>query len=478
MANDYIFRGNARELDPELSRLVDREDQRQAETVILIASESACPAAVQEMMATDFSNVYAEGYPRPESRLQGQGEILDLEAELAHYRRYSDPRYYKGVEYADVLEALARRRAAELFATNGVSPDDLYVNVQSLSGSPANIAVYSALLEHGDTIMGLDLNHGGHLTHGSKISRSGKAYNAVSYTVDLETEQLDYEAIEAQARQVRPKLIVAGFTAYPLIVDWQRFKAIADNCGAYLMADIAHISGLVVAGVHPSPIGIADVVTTTTHKSLCGPRGAMILTHRKDIAGKVDRSVFPGEQGGPHLNTIAAMALAFKLAKTEQFRALQQRVVRNAACLANKLAERGLRIVAGGSENHLLLIDTKSVSHDGVHLSGDMAARILDVAGIVTNRNTIPGDKSAFASTGIRIGTVWISQLGYGDAEMDLLAEAIATVLKGCQPFTYDALGGKEQLRAKVDYAALQRGRTIVRQLTRQLSPQPAGDTV
>lgn len=470
MPDDFIFRGSAGDLDPELVQLIHEEDRRQEETIILVASESSSPAAVQELMGSNFGNVYAEGYPREDSRRQTQAEILDIDYELARYRRYSDPRYYKGVEYADILEALARRRAAELFAANGVTADDLYVNVQPLSGSPANIAVYSALLDHGDTLMGLDLNHGGHLTHGSKISRSGKAYNAVSYTVDPETEALDYDAIEAQALEIKPRLIVCGFTAYPLIVDWERFRKIADRCGAYLMADIAHISGLVATGVHPSPIGIADVVTTTTHKSLCGPRGAMIMTHHRALSRKIDRAVFPGEQGGPHLNTIAALALALKLAKSEQFVQLQQRVVRNAARLAEKLTEHGLRIVSGRSENHLLMIDTKSIKNDNIPLSGDMAARILDLAGIVANRNTIPGDTSAFRSTGIRMGTVWISQLGFDEAEVDLLAEAIATVLQGCTPFTYTGLGGKKLLRAKVDYEAFQYARNIVRQL-RNLSP-------
>ncbi len=478
LPDNFVFHGSVAELDPAVSQLLDLEDQRQHETIILIPSESMAPDAVREAMSSRFANIYAEGYPREESRRQTEAEIMDVGWELANYRRYSDPRYYKGVEMADLLEALARRRAAELFAANGVDADRLYVNVQPLSGAPANNAVYSALLEPGDTIMGLNLDDGGHLSHGSRVNRSGKVYNSVPYYVDPETEQLDYDDIEARALEARPKIIVAGYSAYPLIVDWQRFRQIADQCGAYLMADIAHISGLVAAGVHPSPIGIADVVTTTTHKSLCGPRGAMILTHRADLAKKIDRAVFPGEQGGPHLNTIAALAVALKLAQTEEFRELQARIVRNAGRLAEQLSQRGLRIVGGGSENHLLLIDAKSISHEGEHLSGDMAARILDTAGIVTNRNTIPGDKSAFAATGVRLGTVWISQLGYGDAEIDLLAEAIATILHGCKPYTYSGPGSKTVRRAKVDYEALQRGRAIVRQLTRQPEPEPAGDTV
>ena len=473
MSDDFIFRGSAASLDPELSQLIAREDRRQQEKVILIASESIAPDAVRELMGSSFGNIYAEGYPRPESRRLEISRILDMDAELAHYRRYGDPRYYKGVEYADVLEALARRRAAELFAANGVSPHDLYVNVQPLSGSPANLSVYAALATPGDTIMGLDLNHGGHLTHGSKVSRSGKTYTSVAYKVDPETERLDYESIESLALEVRPRVIVAGYTAYPLQVDWQRFKEIAEKSGAYLMADIAHISGLVAAGVHPSPIGIADVVTTTTHKSLCGPRGAMILTDRNDLALQIDKAVFPGEQGGPHLNTIAALALALKLANSDQFRQLQVRVAANASRLANRLSERGLRIVAGGTENHLLLVDTKSVRHDGVPLSGEMAARILDVAGIVTNSNTIPGDQSAFRSTGIRLGTVWISQMGYGDDEVDRLADAIATVLQGCSPFSYEGPNGKRLMRAKISHEALQYGRDAVAELTGQSRPVP-----
>ncbi|MCP4427019.1 MAG: glycine cleavage system aminomethyltransferase GcvT [Chloroflexi bacterium] len=478
MSQDFIFHGSLDERDPELTRLIALEDRRQDETIILIASESEAPAAVREAMSGKFANVYAEGYPRENSRKQSQTDILDTEMELALYRRNSDPRYYKGVEYADLLEALTRRRAAELFAANGVSADQLYVNVQPLSGAPANSAVYTALLKPGDTIMGLNLNDGGHLSHGTRINRSGKHYNGVPYFVDPKTEALDYDAIEQQALEVQPQIIVAGFSAYPMIVDWRRFREIADKVGAYLMADIAHISGLVASGMHPSPIGIADVVTTTTHKSLCGPRGAMIITHRRDFYRRIDRAVFPGEQGGPHLNTMAALATALKLAKTDQFNELQRRIVSNAKRLTQKLQEHGLRIVGGGTENHLFMVDTKSVSHNGVPLSGDLASRILDTVGIVVNRNTIPGDKGAFNPTGLRLGTVWISQLGFGDAEIDLLAEAIATVLKGCTPFVYTALGGKKQRRAKVSYQALLRGREIVRQLRGFEKAASGGDTV
>ncbi|MCB8925906.1 MAG: glycine cleavage system aminomethyltransferase GcvT [Ardenticatenaceae bacterium] len=478
MSDDFIFHGSLSELDPDLSQLLQREDDRQDSTIILIASESASPEAVREAMSSNFANIYAEGYPREESRRQTEAEIFDMDFELAHYRRYSDPRYYKGVEYADMLEALTRRRAAELFAANGITADQLYVNVQPLSGAPANSAVYTALLNPGDTILGLNLNDGGHLSHGTRINRSGKHYHGETYFVDEKTELLDYDDIEKRAVATQPNIIVAGFSAYPRIIDWQRFRAIADKVGAYLLADISHISGLVASGVHPSPIGIADVVMTTTHKSLCGPRGAMILTHRRDLFRKIDRAVFPGEQGGPHLNTMAALAIALKLANTDKFRALQQRIVDNARHLAQKLEEHGLRTISGGSDNHLLLVDTKSVSHNGVHLSGDMAARVLDVVGIVLNRNTIPGDVGALNPTGLRLGTVWISQLGFGNAEVDLLAEAIATALNGCTPFTYTALGGKEQLRAKVDFAALQRAREIVRLLRKVTAPTAVSHTI
>ncbi len=477
MSDDFIFRGSVAQLDPDLAHILAREAARQASTIILIASESEAPDAVSETLTSAFSHIYAEGYPREESRKQTQAEIMDLDMELAYYRRYSDPRYYKGVEYADVLEALTRRRAAELFAANGISAANLFVNVQPLSGAPANSAVYTALLQPGDTILGLNLNDGGHLTHGSPVNRSGKVYKGVPYFVDEHTEVLDYDAIERLALEHKPRIIVAGYSAYPKIIDWRRFREIADKVGAYLLADIAHISGLVAAGIHPSPIGIADVVSTTTHKSLCGPRGAMLMTHKRDIARKLDRAVFPGEQGGPHLNTIAALAVALKLARTEQFHALQQRIVDNAARLAQQLQAHGIRIVAGGSENHLLLVDTKSITVDGVHLTGDMASRILDVAGIVLNRNTIPGDVGAFGSTGLRLGTVWISQLGFGPAEVDRLAEAIAIVLKGCTPYRVAAAGNKEVNRARVDYTALKRARQIVREL-RGVPPAPAGTAV
>ncbi|HFC11661.1 MAG TPA: serine hydroxymethyltransferase, partial [Anaerolineae bacterium] len=420
--------------------------------------------AVHEANGSVFAHIYAEGYPRESSRKQTQEQILDVDYELAYYRRNSDPRFYKGVEYADVIEALTRRRAADLFAANGVKPENLYVNVQPLSGGPANSEVYTALLQPGDTIMGLKLSDGGHLSHGAPVNRSGKIYRSVSYIVDPKMEALNYEAIEALALKEKPAIIVAGFSAYPLIIDWQRFRDIADKVGALMLADISHISGLVAAGVHPSPIGIADVVMTTTHKSLCGPRGAMIMTHKRVIGRKIDSAVFPGEQGGPHINTMAALAVALKLAATDQFRDLQFRIAHNAKRLAQRLADNGLRVAFGGSENHLLLVDCKSIRVDGVPLTGDMVSRILDVANIVLNRNNIPGDRSALNPFGVRIGTVWASQRGFGDAEIDKLGDAIATIFKGCTPFYYRGSKGK-LFRAKVSATALAEARTAVAEL-------------
>ncbi len=477
MPNDFIFRDSLAQTDPELDQLLKRENKRQDSTIILIASESDAPSAVREAMSSSFGNIYAEGYPREAGRRHTEERILDVDYELALYRRNSDPRYYKGVEYADILEALTRRRAAELFAANGISASKLYVNVQPLSGAPANSAVYTALLQPGDTIMGLNLNDGGHLSHGSRANRSGKIYKSLPYFVDAETNELNYDAIEALALAEKPQIIVAGFSAYSKIVDWQRFRDIADKVKAYLLADISHISGLVAAGLHPSPIGIADVVMTTTHKSLCGPRGAMLMTHKHDIAPKIDSAVFPGEQGGPHLNTMAALAIALKLANTDTFRELQQRIIDNAQRLSIKLEEAGMRTVGGPAENHTLLIDTKSVTRGKSKLSGDMAARILDVAGIVVNRNTIPGDKGALNPTGLRLGTVWISQLGFGEEEVDLLAETIAGTLKACQPYSYQLLGGKVDRRAKVDPMALNSARDVVRKL-RHVKTEAGGRVV
>jgi glycine hydroxymethyltransferase len=451
-------------LDPAVSGLIDVEAERQASKIILIPSESQAPEAVREALGSVFQNIYAEGYPNPDTHGLSEEAILDYEVQLARYRRFSDARYYKGVEYADVVEALARRRAAEAFAANGVPPEQIWANVQPLSGSPANSAIYAALVPPGATVMGMDLMHGGHLTHGSPANRSGKLYKIISYGIDPETERLNYDAIEQLAREAKPKMIIAGYTSYPWMPDWARFRRIADAVGAYLLADISHISGIVAAGVLPSPIGHAHVISFTTHKSLYGPRGACILTTDRGLAAKVDSAVFPGEQGGPHMNAIAGMAVAFKLATTPEFRKLQQAVVDNARLLADELMARGLRIPHGGTDTHLLLVDCKSVraangvspdKKKGTPLMGDVAARILDIAGIVCNRNTIPGDKSARTPSGIRLGTPWISQRGFGPKEIARLADIIANVLKACKPHAYAGRRGPVY-SARIDFDALE----------------------
>ncbi|MBN1203085.1 MAG: glycine cleavage system aminomethyltransferase GcvT [Anaerolineae bacterium] len=464
--DDFLFRGDLADLDPDVAALVDLEAIRQAKRLILIPSEASVSACVRQAVGSVFHNLYAEGYPPRDWSGFDQSDILDIDIRLAEYRRYSDARYYKGTEFADLIESLARRRAADLFATDTVPAGKLWVNVQPLSGAPANSAVYSALLEPGDTLMAMDLTHGGHLTHGSPVNRSGILYHVVSYRVDPDTDRLNYDTIRDLALETRPKIIVAGFTSYPYAPDWAAFRSIADEVGAYLLADMSHVSGLVAAGAFPTPVGYAHVISFTTHKTMAGPRGAVLMTTDPKLGRKLDRAVFPGEQGGPHVNAIAGMAVAFKLARTEQFRELQFQTVRNAQRLAEKLAGRGLRIPHGGTNSHLLLVDCKSVmGEDGTPLSGDMAARILDLAGIVCNRNTIPGDTSAFRATGIRLGTPWITQRGFREPEIDRLANAIADVLLGCRPFSYLGSGGKDQWRAKVDFDALIQARQEVHRL-------------
>ncbi len=465
-----FFKTNLQSLDPAVAGLIENEAERQARKIILIPSESQAPEAVRAALGSVFQNIYAEGYPDPSVHGLDQSEILDYEAQLAYYRRYADRRYYKGVEYADILESLAQRRAAEAFAANGIPPAEIWANVQPLSGSPANSAVYDALVPLGSTVMGMDLLHGGHLTHGSPVNRSGKFYNIVSYGIDLKTERLDYDQIEALAREHKPKMIIAGYTSYPYMPDWARFRQIADSVGAYLMADIAHIAGMVAAGVVPSPIGHAHVVSFTTHKSLYGPRGATILTTDKKLARKIDTAVFPGEQGGPHMNAIAGMAVAFELARTPEFHQLQQQIVDNAAHLATELERLGLRIPYGGTDTHMLLVDCKSVRADfgvspdgkkGTPLMGDVAARILDIAGIVLNRNTIPGDRSAAVPSGIRIGTPWITQRGFRFPQVERLAAIIARILEATEPYAFAGRYGPVY-RAKIDFDLLEEAKRDV----------------
>jgi glycine hydroxymethyltransferase len=477
-----FFRTSLSDLDSSVARLIDFEAERQARKLILIPSESQAPWAVREALGSVFQNIYAEGYPDPGLHGLKQDDILDYEVQLAHYRRHGDLRYYKGVEYADVLETLAQRRAAEAFAANGVAPEEIYANVQPLSGSPANNAIYAALVPLGSVVMGMSLLHGGHLTHGSPANRSGKLYQIVSYGIDEKTERLDYDAIEALARQAKPRMIIAGYTSYPWAPDWARFRRIADGVGAYLLADISHIAGMVAAGVVPSPVGHAHVISFTTHKSLYGPRGACILTIDKKLAEKVDAAVFPGEQGGPHVHAIAGMAVAFGLARIPEFRALQQQVVDNAAHLARELERLGLRIPYGGTDTHMLLVDCKSVrsgwgvspdGRAGTPLMGDTAARILDLAGIVLNRNTIPGDRSALVPSGIRLGTPWITQRGARLPEIERLAEIIARVLQAAKPYAYAGRHGPVY-RARIDFDVLERAKWDVVELAWKTDLDPA----
>ncbi len=467
--NDFLFRGGVDELDPDVAELIRHETARQQEKLILIPSESTVPFAVRNAISSPFHNIYAEGYPLDNSRTMSQREILDYEQRLPEFRRQADQRYYKGTEYANILEALARRRAAELFAANGLGADDLHVNVQPLSGAPANNAVYSALLNTGDTVMGMDLIMGGHLTHGSPVNRSGINYNIVSYAISPETERLDYDEMRELARKRKPRLIIGGYSSYPFAADWGAYRSIADEVGAFLLADVAHVAGLIAAGVYPNPVGIADVVSFTTHKTLNGPRGAVLITHRRDLSRKLDRAVFPGEQGGPHINTMAGLAVALRIAGGEQFKQLQRETLANAVRLASKLEARGFSLPYGGTDTHLLLLDCKSIiGPDNSKLSGDMAARILDLAGIVVNRQTIPGDASALRPSGIRLGTTWVTQRGMAEAEIDALGDIIADALEACLPFS---LTGRVRPlpRAKIDFDALLSAAKRARALARRI---------
>lgn len=447
--NDFLFRGDLASLDPDVAALIDLEAIRQARKLIMIPSESTIPEAVREAVGSVLGNIYAEGYPPEHWRHMPTDDLLDTDVRLAEFRRNGSPRYYKGTEIAELVESLARRRTAECFANERVGADKLYVNVQPLSGAPANSAVYTAFAKPGDTIMGMNLLDGGHLTHGSPVNRSGLFFNIISYGVRESDEQIDYDRMRELALEHRPRFIIAGFTSYPWAPDWERIRGIADEAGSMMLADVSHVAGLIIAGEFPSPVGIADVVSFTTHKTLHGPRGAVLVTHRPEIAKAIDRAVFPGEQGGPHVNSIAGLAVAMKLAATEQFHTLQKQIVVNARVMAERFVERGIRVPYGGTNTHMLLIDVGKIkSANGTPFSGDVAARILDIAGVTTNRNTIPGDKSPFRATGVRFGTTWVTQRGFKEGEMLQLTDAIADLLLAGKPFSY----GKNEWRAKVDF--------------------------
>ena len=453
--NTYLGASLA-DVDPAIARIVDLEEERQARRIILIPSESIAPAPVRTALGSVFNNIYAEGYPPLRMTRDDEALLLDLGHQLAYYRRYADRRFYKGADYVHFVETLAQRRCTACFANECIPAEDIYVNVQPLSGAAANLAVYDALMEPGDTLMGMDLFQGGHLTHGSEFNISGQRYQVASYGVDRRTERLDYDRIMEQALAERPKVIVAGYTSYPWAPDWGKFRQIADACGAFLMADIAHPAGMVVAGAYSSPVGLADVITFTTHKTMCGPRGAVVMTADEEIAQKIDMAVFPGAQGGPHTNKFAAMAVAFQIAQTETFKRMMFRIIENAQALATSLQERGLKLAYGGTDTHLLMIDLRSIkTPTGEPLRGEMAVRIMELAGLVANKNTIPGDELTALGSGVRLGTPWVTQRGMGPAEMDAIADAIARLLTAIHPFHYQGLLG-EMPRGKLDLDVLE----------------------
>ncbi len=431
----------------------------------MIPSESYAPLAVRQALGSVLQNIYAEGYPPLRATRETEALLSDDEYQLAYYRRYSDRRFYKGTEYADIIEALAGRRVAECFATPDVPAEAIRANVQPLSGSPANLGVYDAFMQAGDTLMGLDLFQGGHLTHGSEFNISGKRYRVVSYGVDPKTEQLNYDQIMDLALKHKPRVIVAGYTSYSWAPDWNKFRQIADAVGALLMADVAHTAGLVIGGVYPNPVGIADITVFTTHKTLGGPRGAVILTTDEDKANKIDMAIFPGAQGGPHVNKFAAMCVAFRLAQTEQFKQLQRLTVENARALSDAFKARGLKVAYGGTDTHIVVLNVSAVKSDtGFPLRGEMAARLLDLAGIVINKNTLPGDTKTALASGIRFGTPWVSQRGLRPGDMQSIADVVADVLTHIQPFAYFGLAG-ELPRGKIDLDILESAKKRVSEL-------------
>ena len=378
-------------VDREIFDAIEMEKQRQQSNLEMIASENHTSVAVMEAMGSVMTNKYAEGYP-------------------AH-------RYYGGCQYVDIAESLAIERAKKLFGAE-------HANVQPHSGAQANMAVYFALLEPGDTVMGMDLSNGGHLTHGSPVNASGKLYHFVSYGVNSETQLIDYDEVRALALKHKPKMIVAGASAYPRIIDFKRFSEIAREVGAYLFVDMAHIAGLVAAGFHPSPVPYADVVTTTTHKTLRGPRGGLILCREK-YAKAIDKAVFPGMQGGPLMHVIAAKAVALKEALQPGFKAYAEQIVKNCHALSDELVKTGFNLVSGGSDNHLILIDVRNKG-----LTGKAAEKVLDTVHITVNKNTVPNEtESPFVTSGIRLGTAALTTRGMKEEEMRVIAQVMADAL-------------------------------------------------
>lgn len=391
--------------DSTVAELISSESYRQRSTIALIPSENYVSAQVALALASPFTNKYSEGYPH----VWKDGALID-----------KNGRYYQGQENTNKLEKLALQRALELFTDN---PSNYHANVQATSGAPANLAVIGAFLKPGDTLMGLALDFGGHLTHGHKVSVTSHYYNAVHYTLN-EEGKLDYDAIEKLAEEHKPKLIISGATAYPMKIDFERFGRIAKKVGAILLADISHIAGLCVTGEHPHPFPHADVITSTTHKILRGPRAGLIVC-KKEYGPQVDKALFPALQGGPHMNTIAAMAIAFKEALSDEYKAYAQQVVKNAKALSEKLKEYKFKLISEGTENHLILIDVIN-NKNGISVkSASWFAERLELAGIVTNKNTVPGDAKPWNPSGIRIGTPAVTTLGMKEKEMEKIAELI-----------------------------------------------------
>lgn len=375
--------------DPEVGAAIRAEYQRQCDNIELIASENIVSEAVLAAMGSVLTNKYAEGYP--------------------------GRRYYGGCQCVDIAENLAIERACKLFGAK-------FANVQPHSGAQANYAVYMALCQPGDTVLGMNLDHGGHLTHGSPVNFSGKYFKMEAYGVDEATGRIDYDALEAKAKECRPKMIIAGASAYPRIIDFERCRAIADEVGAYLWVDMAHIAGLVAAGLHPSPIPYAHVTSTTTHKTLRGPRGGLLLTNDEELAKKLNSAIFPGSQGGPLMHVIAAKAVALGEALTPEFKSYQQQIVKNSAALAESLTRRGMKLVSGGTDNHLSLIDLRDMGE----LTGKELERRLDEVRITANKNKVPGDpRSPFQTSGLRVGSPAVTSRGFVEADMDKVAEYI-----------------------------------------------------
>ena len=384
---------NLKTVDPEIQKAIDQELSRQREKLEMIASENIVSTAVMQAQGSILTNKYAEGYP--------------------------GKRYYGGCEYVDIVEQLAIDRAKKLFGAE-------YANVQPHSGAQANTAVYFALLQPGDTILGMNLTDGGHLTHGSPVNISGKYFKIIPYGVDKETERIDYDELERLAKEHQPKLIVGGASAYSRVIDFERMAQIAKSVGAYFMVDMAHIAGLVAAGLHPSPVPYADVVTTTTHKTLRGPRGGLILCRDAEFGKQFNKAIFPGIQGGPLMHVVAAKAVAFKEALSDEFKVYQQQVLDNAKALADELVKKGFRIVSGGTDNHLMLVDLRSKN-----ITGKEAQFLLDEIGITANRNTIPFEPlSPFVTSGIRLGTPALTTRGLKEEDIREVADIIADVIE------------------------------------------------